>query len=612
MGSFNQQCAISRETIGEGDKVVSFLLEPEMNEQGEDVYKLGSLPVYGIYSDYGRVRSLSPGDAPIGQELAIEVANKLYGYDYSEEAVENYPEHISRGGGKSAFDTKTVQWMIKQEAYDGLWSEVSNTEILELLKAGQIETAFANKIDKDLIALLHEMDKTSVNDLADAAQLIKGLQQLNVPLGLQTSICSQFAMNDYNCRKSLHAGLIKAEVGKDKTSEAKARYTCMVSGHALAPGETAYLIPIIERRSRGDMYGNGHVNTHQVDGMYEVCTTPIRCNVDSEGKLQPQELTERHISWTTVGTEYEVEDIEKEFFVEDVLSGKFVSEIFHSKHGICGAIISEQAYGLLSMGKSAEIVQKDYQIFCDAAALFEEAWSLHQTDKEKAEALMVEQDLYRDAKLSLFDFDYIQEQIEKNPEHENFSLGRAFKDSLHSLKSSNEKRGFYRNVFGDQINPSNDHAFLSHSIRLIANRILMRNEKGSVSKVAEELKNVADVIAQYYQLIGKLDQYGIGISAAQEIEVDINKLKPYYINRAKLLLKYYNQYNDAYANEMKRVLESFIENPIKELKEVISEVKVEREIDYNSFEINNTEFDIFYVDKDLIDFYLKEDLQLSE
>ena len=96
----------------------------------------------------------------------------------------------------------------------------------------------------------------------------------------------------------------------------------------------------------------------------------------------------------------------------------------------------------------------------------------------------------------------------------------------------------------------------------------------------------------------------------KEIEVDVKRLKPYYTNRAKLLLKYYSRYNDAYANEMKRVLSSFIENPVKELKEVISEIKLEPQIDYNSFAINNTEFDIFYVDKDLIDFYLKDDLNL--
>lgn len=92
----------------------------------------------------------------------------------------------------------------------------------------------------------------------------------------------------------------------------------------------------------------------------------------------------------------------------------------------------------------------------------------------------------------------------------------------------------------------------------------------------------------------------------KEIGVDIKKLKPYYINRAKQLLEYYSRYNDVYANEMKRVLASFIETPCKELKDIIAEVKTEREIDYNSFGINNTEFDIFYVDADLIKWVLNE------
>ncbi len=57
---------------------------------------------------------------------------------------------------------------------------------------------------------------------------------------------------------------------------------------------------------------------------------------------------------------------------------------------------------------------------------------------------------------------------------------------------------------------------------------------------------------------------------------------------------------------MKRVLVSFIENPRKELKDVISKIKVKPQVDYNSFGINNTEFDIFYVDADLINYYLNE------
>ena len=98
----------------------------------------------------------------------------------------------------------------------------------------------------------------------------------------------------------------------------------------------------------------------------------------------------------------------------------------------------------------------------------------------------------------------------------------------------------------------------------------------------------------------------------KEIGVNINQLKPYYINRAKVLLKNYNQYEDNYANEIKTALTSFIKNPIKELKEVIAEIKAERKIDYNSFAINNTEFDILYPDAELIEFYLKEDLQVSQ
>lgn len=79
----------------------------------------------------------------------------------------------------------------------------------------------------------------------------------------------------------------------------------------------------------------------------------------------------------------------------------------------------------------------------------------------------------------------------------------------------------------------------------------------------------------------------------KEIGVDIKKLKPYYINRAKLLLKCQNQYNDDYSNEMKRVLSLFIQNSFKELKDIIEEIKIPSKIGSNSFGIHNSEFDIF-------------------
>jgi hypothetical protein len=87
----------------------------------------------------------------------------------------------------------------------------------------------------------------------------------------------------------------------------------------------------------------------------------------------------------------------------------------------------------------------------------------------------------------------------------------------------------------------------------------------------------------------------------KEIGVDIKKLKPYYINRAKLLLKYYSQYNDDYSNEMKRVLSLFIQNSFKELKDIIEEIKIPPRVGHNSFGIHNTEFDVFYVNADLIE-----------
>lgn len=93
----------------------------------------------------------------------------------------------------------------------------------------------------------------------------------------------------------------------------------------------------------------------------------------------------------------------------------------------------------------------------------------------------------------------------------------------------------------------------------------------------------------------------------RELEIDLGRLKLYYINRAKVLLECLTKCNDEYSIELKEALKTFIENPNKDLKDVIDDVKTQRTIDYNSFGINNTIFDIHYADNDLINFYLEEE-----
>ncbi len=89
------------------------------------------------------------------------------------------------------------------------------------------------------------------------------------------------------------------------------------------------------------------------------------------------------------------------------------------------------------------------------------------------------------------------------------------------------------------------------------------------------------------------------IQGYQRLEIDIEKLKLYYVDRAKKLLEYLKDYTDSYATELKEVLKSFIKEPITDLADLIDSIKNSQ--CYNSFGINDTLFDIFYPDNELID-----------
>ncbi len=90
--------------------------------------------------------------------------------------------------------------------------------------------------------------------------------------------------------------------------------------------------------------------------------------------------------------------------------------------------------------------------------------------------------------------------------------------------------------------------------------------------------------------------------AYQRLEIDTNRLQLYYIDRAKTLLKCLKDYTDSYATELKEVLKSFIKEPINDLADLIDNIKNSQF--YNSFGINDTLFDIFYPDNELIEFVL--------
>ena len=86
----------------------------------------------------------------------------------------------------------------------------------------------------------------------------------------------------------------------------------------------------------------------------------------------------------------------------------------------------------------------------------------------------------------------------------------------------------------------------------------------------------------------------------ERLQIDLTKLKAYYVNRAEQLLKCLENENDNYAIELKSTLESFINNPEKDLIDLIEEIKISNR-GYNSFGINDTLFDISYPDNELIE-----------
>ncbi len=90
----------------------------------------------------------------------------------------------------------------------------------------------------------------------------------------------------------------------------------------------------------------------------------------------------------------------------------------------------------------------------------------------------------------------------------------------------------------------------------------------------------------------------------KRLEIDLKDLKPYYLIQANRLLKALNQYSDTYATNLKEVLNNYIKEPTRDLIDVIEEV--ENKEHYNSFAINDTLFDIYYKDEELIKETLKE------
>ena len=524
MGSFNLQCAISGETIGPEDEVVSFFVEPVLNkdgmvkvgghfEKGENQYVISSLPVYGRYGDYGRVVRLGINEEPMGNQLATEVSKALYDYDYSENDVENYYDNFSKGGGKSFLETNTLHKVIKIESYNAIWSEVKDKDLAELLEQGRIEDAFEGNIDSDLLEHLKNLNEINPVEFVGAAQLVRAFKELNIDLGLKVKIASQFSMKDMKLRKSMHNALENINSGNSGSGSAF-KYTCMVSGNALASGDKAYVIPLVSKYSLESNIGI--VNERNVCGYYEISASPIEAVIDENGDVKATNISDRQFSWVVAGTDDEV-DVTKDNLFEKIRAGEINNvswgNIYHSNF----AIISEDSYKALGI-KEGNLLKEEYKIVESAAKLFDSAVELIEKEPVKAREIFENSDLFpRKDAIDIF-FETLEEDIldPKREGYRNSDVGRAFKNAYYSIASIKGDRRYDNNILMDYTRPDNDHSFIFSLMRRHVNKTIMSNETGKMEDAVKILGAISDEMQKSFDLICRLDRFGIGLMPAKE------------------------------------------------------------------------------------------------
>lgn len=521
MGSFNVQCAISKETILTGDKVVSFFLEEEKSENGNSVYKLGSLPVHGVYGDYGHVYRIEQSKEPLGQADAISVAKKLYKYDYTEKGLESYHGSPGRGGAKGMFEATSAHWVIKQEAYDQIWGEVDESDIFDALMKGEVEKAFNHKIERGLLQELKSMDGFEPISLLPAAQLVKGIQQLNISFEIQSSMTSQFGLSDYKGRKPLHVALKKMKSGQDKSSSVAARYSCFVTGHAVSPNETVYVLPV---RSAIHLSGGktlGHLNTHSVTGMHQFCERPIKCLVSENGSIVFDDQ-ERSLNLTMLGTGLSFQDLQKENFIEELLSGKFTSELYQESYQTSGVVLSSEACKILMKGKERELVMKDFELFCDAAEAFSSAcFALSKGEPELSKQILTSKGVYKDTK----DLFSLMERVLSRAKDVNsfyMDIGYMFRETCYELKTSRADYDYMTNQFFKMINTSDSDGMFHHNVKSALSKVMFYNREEDFGETVKKFNNVASVFADCFQLACNLDRFGIGLRPSQAFQTEIS------------------------------------------------------------------------------------------
>lgn len=516
MGSFNLQCAISKETVRTGDKVLSFFLEPVLSENenvnvcgalgaGEARYKLSSIPVEGVYSDYGRVLRLSNEDCGRDQDFAVSVAKSLYAFDYSEGAVENYYSNFSKGGGKSAYDTNTLQWVIKSDVYEAVIQEHVK------LKLSSANIAVNEReIDEDLNSLL--MSEAAVpEDVFQVSQLLQVLKNLNIELGLQGKGRSSSSASDYERRKKMFASLKKGSKESDLLCDDPVRYTCLVSGDAVAPGDTVYVLSLVAQHNNDSVDFIAHVDDFKANGIYAFNCDPIKCTVTEAGEIVADniELFKMGCSLAYTGEDLEKE---KEHFIENLLSGKYSASIFRGdNYAIRGAVISESAYAAIEEKNGyKQGVLNDYKLFKEAAKVIDQAWMLYKEDESKGmDFLSNEHSCFKKGVAEA-----VQDSLMYAKEKNDSSLvGRAFRSSLYLLSSSNTKNKFARNAVAVSLELASDEMMAS-SIRRSVLNLLNKPNGLSIEDKVNKLEKYVDVLANCNRVAGGLETHGLIVEAS--------------------------------------------------------------------------------------------------
>jgi hypothetical protein len=284
MGSSNLQCAISKETIINGDETVTFILEPVLSESGDiqnitkpatsqgQYFKINSLPIFGVYDDYGR------SIASEGQDIVLSLVKSFYDFDYSEDSNDEWGasgKRLHRGGYvTSPYDTNTYELVMLKSSYDILIKSTDDKFISKLLKADKIEQAFGESIDDELLSAIKKM--TPHFAIMQAATFLKGLRNIGFSLTPAPTIAAQRGIEDFKMSISTHKALADIDVCNTIIAGKPAEF-CLLTKKAISDNQIVHILPIISKRKSDKPIDLISFDNHSVNARYKAITGPIEC-----------------------------------------------------------------------------------------------------------------------------------------------------------------------------------------------------------------------------------------------------------------------------------------------------------------------------------------------